>query len=81
MSCSFSVTAEFHVIYCIYCRSLINVQFVVGHCFSACSSVCLPCDCLQNNVQLLKTLKLDGAFVVDMQEYYSHSTGWYRDTM
>jgi len=30
---------------------------------------------LQNNVQLLKTLKLDGAFVVDMEEYYHHSTG------
>jgi len=29
---------------------------------------------LQNNVQLLKTLKLDGAFVVDMDEYH-HSTG------
>jgi len=30
---------------------------------------------LQNNVQLLKTLKLDGAFVVDMEEYYHHSAG------
>ena len=27
---------------------------------------------LQNNVQLLKTLKLDGAFVVDMEEEYNH---------
>jgi len=30
---------------------------------------------LQNNVQLLKTLKLDGAFVVDMEDCYPQSTG------
>jgi len=33
------------------------------------------CISLQDNNQLLKTLTLDGAFVVDMEEYYRHSGG------
>ena len=47
-----------------------NAMFAMFYLYNLCSNVSL-----QNNVQLLKTLKLDGAFVVDMEEYCHHSAG------